>query len=129
MLNFAKRSFARLAEYAGNGAPVAGFNEFIQFHKGEMSFPAQREANAAFTRAHKARKDVRMRRHHENQGQRFLSYLFFVERFLRWILPLKECSFTEEAALPRVPANALSARIRNGVVCSGSSRKSFSTCP
>jgi hypothetical protein len=24
-------------------------------------------------------------------------------RFLRWILPLKDISFTEEAALPRVP--------------------------
>src|SRR6266478_7355679 len=51
-----------------------------------------------------------------------------LQRFLRWILPLKENNRTEDAALFMVPAKALPALTTKGV-CLGSSRKSFSTRP
>src|SRR6266851_531347 len=51
-----------------------------------------------------------------------------LQRFLRWILPLKENNRTEDAALFIVPAKALPALTTKGV-CLGSSRKSFSTLP
>ena len=55
-----------------------------------------------------------------------LSLSLGFQRFLRWILPLKENNLTEDAALFIVPAKALPARTTKGV-CLGSSRKSFST--
>src|SRR5579862_9233593 len=50
------------------------------------------------------------------------------QRFLRWILPLKESNLTEDAAFPMVPAKALPARTtkEEWAGCKG---KSFSTLP
>ena len=50
------------------------------------------------------------------------------QRFLRWILPLKESNFTCDAALFMVPAKALPAREMNGTR-SGCKVKSLMTCP
>src|ERR1700738_4715043 len=44
-----------------------------------------------------------------------LTGLLQLQRFLRWILPLKENNRTEDAALFIVPAKALPARTTNGV--------------
>src|SRR5438552_4090350 len=141
-------SFSRLAENLPNASSFAGLNAIVQVFEAPTQPGAQGSAYTALAGAHEAHQEHRpyrnpFRRRHFNltmgTGSGSHSYrnaetalnrtakLF--QRFLRWILPLKESNLTEDAAFPAVPTRERALSIGKEIWVLGISGKSLSTCP
>ncbi len=150
---FAQRCSLGSAEFSLSGIPKNLFdgpsfskrNPVIQVFERQTQPAAQGSTHGSLASSHKtyekhgsrfapSRRTARGTRTRSScRGSRFTATVVhpaspMIQRFLRWILPLKESNLTEDAASPIVPAKALPARATKEV-CSGCRRKSFSTCP
>src|SRR5581483_892833 len=143
MLGTAEGGLARLAKDLGDGAAFAALDPVIQVFEDPIQALAQGPAHTGLACSHEAdqednlghgwvtpRRRVAPHTRARVCGYRFrgtliqtipVSFVYFAERFLRWILPLKlrRTTVDDTAARPMVPQKALPSLRANEVCCLG----------
>src|SRR6266550_826958 len=140
-------SFSGFAENLPNASSLSGLNTIVQVFEAPAQLDAQGSTDATLAGAHEAhqehrpyRNPFRWRQFDLTMGTGSSSHAYccrtaarrtakLFQRFLRWILPLKESNLTEDAAFPAVPTRERALSMGKEIWLLGKSGKSFSTCP